>query len=92
MAKKCNYLKCGNAVGLFLVVLFAVCFAWYFIHPVEQEMHLAMFKMSYLGFEEMNVVGFFLGAVQTYVWGYLVVGLWGVMGRMMKSDGCCCKE
>jgi len=71
-----NYWKCANKVGLFLVVLFAICFAWYFINPVEQEMHLAMFKMSYLGFEEMNAAGFLLGAVQTYIWGYLAVALW----------------
>ena len=74
-----------------MVILFAVCFSWYFIHPVEQEMHLAMFKMSYFGFEEMNVAGFFLGAIQTYIWAYLAVGLWSLVGCCNKPGGGCCK-
>lgn len=86
---KCNFWKCSNAIGLFLVALFAVCFAWYFIHPVEQEMHLAMFRMFYLGFEEMNFAGFVLGTIQTYFWGYLGVALWTLVGCCMKGGDCC---
>lgn len=88
---KCNYWKCSNAVGLFLVALFTICFAWYFINPAEQELHMAMFRMSYLGFEEMNLLGFVLGAIQTYIWGYLAVALWELVGCCTKTGGCCNK-
>jgi len=92
----CNFWKCGSAVGLFLVALFVVCFAWYFIHPVEQTLHMQMFKLSYFGFEEMNASGFVLGAIQTYIWGYVAVGLWHLVGCCMKSgkgsDSGCCKN
>ena len=88
---KCDYWKCSNAIGLFLVGLFAICFLWFFINPVEQELHLALFKLSYWGFAEMNVAGFFLGAIQSYLWAYLAVGLWSLVGCCMKGGDCCSK-
>ncbi|MBI2463581.1 hypothetical protein HYV57_01345 [Candidatus Peregrinibacteria bacterium] len=90
---KCNYWKCSNAIGLFLVILFVLCFAWYFIRPVEQELHLQLFRMSIVGFEEMNAIGFILGAIQSYILGYLGVGIWTLVGCCMKSGeshGSCC--
>lgn len=86
--KKCNWWQCGNKLGLFLVLLYIICFAWYFIYPVEQEMHLAMFKMSYVGFDDMNVVSFILGAVQTYIWGYIFGALW----MLVRCGGLKCKK
>ncbi|MBU0667700.1 hypothetical protein KJ951_01180 [Patescibacteria group bacterium] len=89
----CDYWKCANAVGLFLVALFVICFAWYFIRPVEQELHMQMMKLSFFGFEDMSVVSFILGAIQSYVWGYIVVGLWTLVGCCIKpgkgGGGCC---
>ncbi|MBT3948861.1 hypothetical protein HOF40_02120 [Candidatus Parcubacteria bacterium] len=78
----------ANHIGFFFVLLFVVCFAWYFIHPVEQEMHLAMFRMSFFGFSGMNFVSFVLGAIQVYVWGYILVGL----GYLMSLVCGCCKK
>ena len=88
----CKPMHMANKIGLFFVLLFAVCFAWYFIHPVEQEMHLAMFQMSFFGFEGMNFLSFVLGAIQVYIWGYILVGL----GYLVSMVGCgksgkCCK-
>lgn len=97
MSHKCGYLKCSNAIGLFLAILFAICFAWYFINPVKQEMHLAMFKITYYGFQEMNLIGFILGAAQSYIWAYVAVAVWYLVGCCMKpgsdmKSGSCCKE
>lgn len=86
--KKCNYWRCANAIGLFLVVLFAVCFFWYFIRPVEQGLHLKLFQMAYLGFDGMNFLSFVLGAIQTYVWAYIGLGLWQLVGCCFKAGSC----
>lgn len=86
---KCSYLKCANRIGLFLAILFALCFVWYFIRPVGQEIHLAMFRMSYFGFSGMNLTSFIFGAVQTYIWAYIILGIWRLVGCCPKK---CCKE
>jgi len=78
----------ANHVGFFFVLLFAVCFAWYFIHPVEQEMHLAMFRVSFFGFSGMNFLSFVYGAIQVYIWAYIFVGL----GYLVSLVCGCCKN
>lgn len=82
--KNCSYIKCANRVGLFLAVLFVICFVWYYINPAERELHQSLLKLTYIGFSGMNAVSFVLGALQTYVWGYIIVGIW-------KYVGCCLK-
>lgn len=93
--KNCNFWRCANTVGLFLVILFVMCFAWYYIRPVEQELHLKLFKMSFLGFSKMDTTGFILGAIQTYLWGYVGVGIWTLIGCCIKPGegaGSCCNS
>jgi len=82
---KCSFLKCANSIGLFLVALFAICFLWYYIRPVEQVLHLKLFRMAYFGFRGMNVVSFVLGAVQTYIWAYVAIGIWQIVGCCFKA-------
>ncbi len=89
MKGSCNFWRCANRVGLFLAILFAICFLWFYINPVEQEMHLSMFRISYLGFEEMNFTGFVLGAVQSYLWAYVGLGVWQLVGYCFKPSECC---
>jgi len=74
----------AHQVSMFLVALFAVCFAWYFIHPVDQSLHLSFFRMMFFGFKEMNLIGFILGVVQSYIWGYIFVWIWEAVGRNKK--------
>lgn len=73
---KCSYFKCANRIALVGVVLFILCFIWYYIRPVEQDLHLRLFRMAYLGFSGMNAVSFILGAIQTYIWAHVVLGIW----------------
>jgi hypothetical protein len=76
--KKSGYMQGAHQIGLFLVLLFVLCFVWAFVRGVEADLHLRLFRLSYFGFEEMNAVGFIVGAVQTYIWGYVFVGLWSL--------------
>lgn len=85
---KCNFWKCANRIGLFLVLLFALCFVWYWVRPAEQELHLKLLRMAFLGFNGMTWGSFFLGAIQTYVWAYIGLGIWQVVGCCLKAGSC----
>ena len=85
----CSYLGCANKVGLFFIILFALCFFWYFIHPVEQELHLSSLKLAFFGYTGMDVKSFILGAIQVYIWGYIAVGAWRIVS-CHNCGSCCC--
>ncbi len=76
MSNSQNYIKQSNRLGIFFVLLFIICFLWYFIMPVERDLHLRLLKMSFFGFNKFDFIGFILGAVQSYIWAYIFVGLW----------------
>lgn len=77
-----SYLKCANKTGLFLLVLFVICFFWYWIRPVDQDLHFRLLRMLFFGFNGMNFAGFVSGAVQSYIWGYVIAGIF-------RLTGCC---
>ena len=79
-----SWFKNGNRVGIFLVYLFIVCFAWYWLKPVNKELHTQIFELGFFGFSGMNFPSFILGIIQSYVWGYIGAGLWCL--------SCCCKK
>lgn len=78
-------LRLANRLGIFLALLFTICFAWFYINPIEQDLHLQLFRMAYFGFEEMNLVAFLAGAVQSYLWAYVGVGLWQLVSIAAKK-------
>ncbi|MBI5077618.1 hypothetical protein HZB94_04530 [Candidatus Falkowbacteria bacterium] len=82
MKKNCDCLKKGHRVGLFLVALFVLCFLGYYVRP-EQELHIKMLQMMFFGFSGMNVLSFILGAIQAFIWGYILSAIWCL-------TGCCC--
>ena len=82
----CSYLKCANRISLFLVVLFIVCFFWYYIRPIEQDLHLRLLRLSFFGFSGMNISSFIFGAIQSYIWGYIIVGLLRLVGCCRNGD------
>lgn len=84
-SNRCSYKTCANRIGLFLAALFVVCFIWYYLRPVEQGLHLSLFKMSFFGFSGMNVRSFILGLIQSYIWGYIGVGVWWLIGGCRKD-------
>ncbi len=76
----CNFLKCANSVGLFLAVLFVLCYVRFYIWPVDQDLHLRFLRMAFFGFKDMGVLSFTIGLLQSYIWGYVGVGIWCVVG------------
>lgn len=79
------HIRFANRLGIFLALLFAVCFAWFAIRPVAQDLHLQLFRMAYLGFEEMNLTAFIWGAAQSYLWAYVGVALWQVAALITRK-------
>lgn len=81
---KCeSFWKCANRLGLFIVLLFIVCFIWYFVRGAEADLHMRLLKLAFFGYNDMGVMSFILGAIQSYVWGYIFTGLWCLV------CGCC---
>lgn len=83
--KKCDFWRCSHHLGLFLVVLFVLCFAWFYINPVETDLHLRNLRLAFIGFSGMNFSSFLLGLLQSYVWAYVGVGIWSLVGCCFKS-------
>ena len=86
--KSCGYWRCANRVGLFLALAFVVCFIWFFIHPVEQDLHVRLLQLSFYGYSGMNVSSFISGLIQSYIWAYIFVGLWYLVGCCYKGGTC----
>ncbi|MCK5632252.1 hypothetical protein KAH94_00725 [bacterium] len=70
------FVKHGHRVGLVLVMWLFICFAWYYIQPAERLLHMSFFRLSFLYFSKMNLVGMISAAIQTYIWGYIAVATW----------------
>jgi hypothetical protein len=68
----------GNQLGIFFVLLFLLCFAWQWLNPVHQELHMQLLEISFWGYTGMNALSFILGLIQSYIWGYIGVILWGI--------------
>jgi len=81
-----NDWRLAHKLGLFFILLLILCFIWYAIHPVQRELHMGLFEVSFYGFSGMNVVSFILAAVQVYIWGYIFVGLWGIVEKLSKKS------
>jgi len=79
-------MRCANSIGLFLAVLFIICFAWFYIRSAEQELHLSLLSLSYFGFSGMNLTSFISGLIQTYIWGYIIAGIWQLVGCCYKAN------
>lgn len=86
--KECGYWVCANRIGLFLVILFVICFIWYYIGPGDKSLHLRLFQLSFYGFSGVNFGSFILGAIQSYIWAYIGLGIWQLVGCCFKSGEC----
>ena len=83
---KCtSFWKLANRVGIFFVLLFVVCYIWYFVRGAEADLHMRLLRLAFFGYNDMGVMSFVLGAVQRYVWAYIFVGLWWLASRCCMS-------
>jgi hypothetical protein len=83
-------IKHGNHLGIFFVLLFILCFFWYWLHPVQQEFHLKFLQSLFFGYSEMNAISFILGIIQSYIWGYIIAIIWYFSSYC--AGGCCKRD
>lgn len=83
-----SFLKHGNHIGIFLALIYIIAFAWYWVHPVQQQLNMQSFELSFFGFTGINGASFFKGLIQTYIWGYILVALWNLSTYITN----CCKK
>lgn len=94
----CSAWKCGHRIGLFFVGLLILCFVWYGVHYAGRGLHLQIFQASFLWFKGMDAASIILATIQTYIYGYIVVGVWALAGccnknkKLSHSDSCCSGE
>lgn len=87
--KSCGFWRCANRVGLFLLILFVICFVWHYVYPVDNDLRVKLFKMAYPGFSGMSLGSFVIGAIETYIYAYIGVGLWYLVGCChARGDQC----
>jgi len=85
--KNFNYWRTSWHLGLFFVLLFILCFIWYWVIQAEslRELHLKLLQSWFIGFNGMSFISFILGAIQSFVWAYIVAGLWYLAGCCRKN-------
>lgn len=75
-SKRHNHSYSVHRLGLFFVAVFALCFFWGYINPVETELHMSLLRMSFVGFTGMDSTSFLWGAVQVYSWAWVYAFAW----------------
>ncbi|OIP81287.1 hypothetical protein COW94_00275 [Candidatus Peregrinibacteria bacterium CG22_combo_CG10-13_8_21_14_all_44_10] len=80
--KSVSYWQQANRLGLFFVALFLICFAWFYMNPAEQVLHEQLFNLTFIGFSGMSFAGVVSGTIQSYVWGYIFVGIWMTVSKV----------
>jgi len=81
------YLKQSNRLGLFFLIWFVICVIWYYIQPAQSVLYMQLFKLNFLDFTGMNVQSMILGAIQSYILGYIGVATWmlaSILGGLKK--------
>ncbi|MBT4516533.1 MAG: hypothetical protein HOC78_01415 [Candidatus Komeilibacteria bacterium] len=92
---KPNFMHIAHKLSMLFMLLFIICFAWYWINPVQQELHLSLMKLHFFAFSGMNVVSFISGLVQSFIWGHIVAALFLISIKACKGKCCkpkCCEE
>ncbi len=79
-----NYLNNSLTIAVFLVFLFIICFGWFYIQPVENELHQDLLRLTYLGWSGMNLPSFFLGVIQSFLWGFIFTAVWNMSKLLSK--------
>ncbi len=86
--KNKNFNKMGMKMGIFFVILFIVCFVWFYLRGGSTEikqLHDSLFALTFFGWSGMNFSSFVIGLIQSFVWGYISVALWGLAGFFSKE-------
>lgn len=80
--------RLGQALGLFLALLYGLCVAWDGIFPGWAMR--SVWAAALPGFDWLNVGDFFVGLAEAYVYGWigaaLFVPVWNAVGRAERRQ------
>ena len=81
----CSF-KCSHRIGMFLVMLFILCFTWSSYYTASMELQLQLYQILYFKFTGLNLMSFVSGLVQSYIWGYVFPFVWFLSGKVSRKD------
>lgn len=89
-SSKCDYKHIAIPAGLLLAVIYIICYFWGYTNddPAVQELHLNLLKLSFLGFSGLNGLSFFLGLIQSFIWGLIVGAVFYLGYRHCPCESC----
>lgn len=90
MTSKCDYKHIAVPVGLVFALVYVVCYFWGYTNnePAVRELHLNLLKLSFLGFTGMNGLSFFLGLIQSFIWGLILAGVFYLGYKHCPCESC----
>ncbi len=85
---KNQFISRANQLGTFFVILFIICFAWFFLRSGSAEiksLHNNLLALSFFGWSGFDAKSFILGSIQSFIWGYIAVLLWQLAKIINKN-------
>ena len=75
----------GHALSIFLAITFTLCIAWGLVAPPSLHMHGA-WEQLLPGFEFISVSSFFLGLIESYVYGWYIALVFVPLYRLFNRQ------
>ena len=79
----------GTRMGIFFAILFVACFVWFYLRGGDADMkqlHDNLFALAFFGWSGMNIISFILGAIQSFIWGYLALIIWRLTAKLLPRQ------
>ena len=77
-----DFFKWANHIGIWFVLWYLICFVWFYVRPGEQVLFKQLMEFNFFYFSGMNLMSFIAGGIQSYIWGYVVVGTWVLASKI----------
>ncbi len=90
MLKRCDFKHLALPLGLMFAFFFTIFYFWGYTNsePAVRDLHLNLLKLFVLGFPGLNGLGFFLGLMQSFIWGLILSGVFFLFHRTCPCAGC----
>ena len=86
----CDYKHLAIPVAMVFSAIYIVAYFWGYTtdDPAVRQLHLDLLKLFILGFNGLNGLSFFLGLVQSFIWGLVAAGIFHLGFRYCPCDSC----
>lgn len=86
----CDYKHLAIPLAMVFSAMFVVAYFWGYTtdDPAVRQLHLNLLKLVFLGFNGINGLSFFLGLVQSFIWGLVAAAIFYLGFRHSPCDSC----